>query len=164
MLFAALVHLAVIVASVGLVVSSLAKRAWRRAGTIAVIAATCAVAVHAVDWNQAFIRHQVAWHQDALRELAARYSHGDVEDGSSVPSSLGVLSSDDVVHVWSNDRYDVAGSPVLFIQTWQDWRAENGMGLAYFRLPPDAATWVRTAEGDGGHPVRDLGNGWWWVE
>jgi hypothetical protein len=160
-LCAALVHLAVIVTGLVLVIYPLTKRAWLGATAVALVGVTCGLMVHAVDWERAFIRHQVAWHRSALQDLAASYNAGSAKDGTGVPSSLGLLSSDDVVHVWSDDRGD---PPVLFLQTWQDWRAESGTGLAYFRSPPDAAIWVRTAEGDGGHPVRDMGDGWWWIE
>jgi hypothetical protein len=46
---------------------------------------------------------------------------------------------------------------------WQDWRAENGGGIAYFSTPPTVDTTIATAAGDVGSPTRPLGDGWWLV-
>ncbi|TDC39170.1 hypothetical protein E1211_04845 [Micromonospora sp. 15K316] len=51
----------------------------------------------------------------------------------------------------------------LYLPVWQDWRAESGVGLAYFPTSPNPDTLIATASGDMGHPVRYLGDGWWWV-
>lgn len=110
------------------------------------------------------LANQVTTHREELRALAEAFDRGQVADGAKLPRSLHTMATDDVAHVWSVDRGDPRERPVLFIQTWQDWRAENGVGLAYLGSQPDAAMWVRTAEGDGGHPERDMGDGWWWVE
>ncbi|MEU4243305.1 hypothetical protein [Actinoplanes sp. NPDC026619] len=65
---------------------------------------------------------------------------------------------------WSGRGLLHAASPtVLFVQLWQDWRAESGTGLAYFAEPPTTPTPITTASGDLGHPKREVGDGWWWV-
>ena len=56
-----------------------------------------------------------------------------------------------------------ASPTVLFVQLWQNWRAESGTGLAYFAEPPTGPTPVTTASGDLGYPKREVGDGWWWV-
>ncbi|MEU4421106.1 hypothetical protein AB0F81_10790 [Actinoplanes sp. NPDC024001] len=64
----------------------------------------------------------------------------------------------------SPSGFAYADRTVLFVQTWQNWRAESGTGLAYFAGPPAAGTRITTASGDFGHPQREVGDGWWGVE
>ncbi|RSN01951.1 hypothetical protein DMB42_37970 [Nonomuraea sp. WAC 01424] len=52
---------------------------------------------------------------------------------------------------------------VLYLPVFEDWRAETGSGIAHLPAPPTSRTLVQTASGDLGSPVRDLGDGWWWV-
>ena len=56
-----------------------------------------------------------------------------------------------------------ASRTVLFVQVWQNWRAESGTGFAYFTGPPAAGTMISTASGDLGEPLREVGDGRWWV-
>jgi hypothetical protein len=163
-LFALFAVVALPATSLGLVIFSLAQRAWLRAAAVALVAACGAVVIYQVNWQEAFVRHQVAWHHDDLNALAAAYDRGEVREGHKLPWSLRLLSSDDVAHVWSVDRGDDLEPSVLFIQTWQDWRAESGVGLAYLPAGHDTGAMVRTAEGDGGHATRALGGGWWRIE
>ena len=52
----------------------------------------------------------------------------------------------------------------LFLLAWQDWRAEDGVGFAYYPTQPGPEASLMTAAGDVGRPARELGDGWWWVD
>ncbi|WP_446218643.1 hypothetical protein [Micromonospora sp. IBHARD004] len=52
----------------------------------------------------------------------------------------------------------------LYLTAWQNWRGESGVGFAFYPTPPRPDTLLATAMGDMGSPVRELGDGWWWVE
>jgi len=152
-----------LLATVILAAHALIKRAWLRAVVIVLIGVLGAVSVARAGfgrsgyWN-AYNRELVARHDD-LVALAAAYDRGEIHDGSPLPRSIRKLTDDGRAHVWGA----TGGIRVLFIQRWQDWRAESGDGIAYFRTPPAPGTDVVTAEGDLGQPTRDLGDGWWVV-
>ncbi|MGW5364955.1 hypothetical protein [Actinopolymorpha pittospori] len=127
-----------------------------------VLATLCAILVVLVgarvftaEWGTTYAAHQVRLHQNELAELAAEHRAGRLPEEFELPRQLRYLTIDGKAQ-----RQDEA----LYLPVWQNWRAEDGAGIAYFSTPPRPDEMVGTAAGDGGLPVRHLGDGWWWVE
>ncbi|MEU6799068.1 hypothetical protein ABZ907_45885 [Nonomuraea wenchangensis] len=91
--------------------------------------------------------------RDAFAELAADHRGGRPIEP---PWWMAYVSVDGEVRVLDRGLY----LPVLV----DEWRGESGAGIAYLGASPVAGRLVPTAEGGMGRPVRDLGDGWWWVE
>ncbi|MBM2614593.1 hypothetical protein JIG36_03370 [Actinoplanes sp. LDG1-06] len=101
-----------------------------------------------------YVDNQYRIHRAALAELAEDYRAGRLHDMLTVPADLRSLCP---------SGFAYAGQEALFVQMWQNWRAESGTGLGYFTRPPTADTLIATADGDNGRPKREVGDGWWWV-
>jgi hypothetical protein len=93
----------------------------------------------------------------------AQHGSGELDDEVQLPLRMRYLSLDGrahMQHIYVGDRTH----DVLYIPVWQNWRHEDGVGLAHFVGPPPADAVLMTADGDGAGPIRPLGDGWWWVE
>ena len=101
---------------------------------------------------------QFAVHRSDFAAIAAGYR--SITSTTTLPVPLRFLSSDGQVHP-SCDPFDGCA---LYLPAWVDWRGETGVGFAWFRDGGARGSQVLTAEGDIGSAVRELGDGWWWVE
>jgi len=149
------VLLAVLVSTVAVLVAGV-RRSWGVAVVSFVVAAAGVVAVPRPLSPTEYVDRQYRAHRTALAALARDYRAGRL-DGT------GTLTLPDGVRDLSPSGFAYAGPTALFVQMWQNWRAESGTGLAYFLQPPAADTSITTAEGDLGQPRREVGDGWWWV-
>ncbi|MGW5162400.1 hypothetical protein ACWEPN_43595 [Nonomuraea wenchangensis] len=131
----------------------LSVRAYARAVVVLVVAAVVGAGVWVVDWRAVFVDGVVWAGRDAFGELAADYRGGRPVEA---PRWMAYVSVGGEVRVLDRGLY----LPVLV----DEWRGESGAGIAYLGLSPSAGRLVPTAEGGMGRPVRDLGDGWWWVE
>ncbi|MBE3008203.1 hypothetical protein IL992_03235 [Microbispora sp. NEAU-D428] len=129
----------------------LAGRAYSRCVVTTVVMLTVWVGVRMTDWNALYVNGMFWLHRDTFAALANAYESGRP---MTVPSWMEHLSVNGKVERQGNALY----LPVFTDQ----WRGETGAGIAY--LPNGSQRVVETAAGDVGYPVRDLGNGWWWVE
>ena len=131
------------------------KRSWGVALASLVLAATGVVAVTQLNSQVDIVDYQYREHRTALAELADDYRAGRLPEGHlTLPPALRSLSP---------SGYAYVGRTEVFVQMWQNWRHESGTGFAYFAKPPSEQTVINTAEGDSGHPQREVGDGWWWV-
>ena len=131
------------------------RRSWGVALASVVLAATGVVAMTRLNSPLDFVGYQYREHRTALVELAEDYRAGRLPNGSlSLPPDL---------HSLCSSGWAYATSTEVFVQAWQDWRAERGTGFAYFAGPPTGRTGIWTAEGDTGRPQREMGDGWWFV-
>ncbi|GAB1689956.1 hypothetical protein KRM28CT15_17590 [Krasilnikovia sp. M28-CT-15] len=147
--FAAMVSMMVIL-------NACLRRSWGVALASLVLATTGVVAITRLNSPFDFIDYQYRYHRTALAELAEDYRSGRLpEGGLTLPPELHSLCPSGWAYVSRTE---------VFVQTWQNWRHEAGVGFAYFANPPTAQTMINTAEGDNtGHPQREVGGGWWWV-
>jgi hypothetical protein len=136
------------------VIVLLARRRFVAAALVVLLGAGGAAAVGVVPWSDAYVDSQVALNREALRALTTDFTAGRVAEGTTLPARLRGLSRDGTAHVREG---------TLYLATWEDWRAEDGAGLAWFRTPPAAGLLILTAAGDMGRPERPLGDGWWWI-
>lgn len=145
----------------------LARRGARWwAASCSVLALLATIGMWTIGWPQltpeAYFRH----HRHDLALLAADYRAGRLGTDNGLPWRMWSMSVD----FQSHDRCGVAGPQTgrkdcaLFLLAWQDWRAEVGVGFAYYPTPPGPDALLMTAAGDIGSPARELGEGWWWVD
>jgi len=130
------------------------RRSWGVALASLVLGAAGVVAVTRLNSQVDYVDHQYREHRVALAELAEDYRTGRLEGEFTLPPDLRSLSP---------SGFAYATPTALFVQMWQNWRAESGTGLAYFSTPPTEQTMIATAAGDNGRPQREVGDGWWWV-
>lgn len=130
------------------------RRSWGVAVVSLCLAAAALVVVSRQDSQVYPVDHRYQLHRAALAELADDYRAGRLNGELSLPADLRSLCP---------SGFAYADRAVLFVQLWQNWRAESGTGLAYFAEPPTEPTPVTTASGDFGYPEREVGDGWWWV-
>jgi hypothetical protein len=130
------------------------RRSWGVALLSAALAAAGVVAITRLNAQVDYVDYQYREHRTALAELAEEYRAGRLTGSVSLPPDLRSLSP---------SGYAYASPTEVYVQMWQNWRAESGTGLAYFAAPPTAQMTITTAEGDTGHPQREVGGGWWWV-
>jgi hypothetical protein len=141
--------------SITAILTACVRRSWGVALAGVVLAAVGVVANTRLNSQVDVIDYQYREHRTALAELAEDYRAGRLPNGAlTLPPDLRSLSP---------SGYAYAGPTAVFVQMWQNWRHESGTGLAYFADPPTEQTMVNTAEGDAGHPQREVGDGWWWV-
>jgi hypothetical protein len=144
----------------------LARRGARWwAASWSVLALLATIGMWTTGWPQltpeAYFRH----HRHDLALLAADYRAGRLGTDNGLPWRLRSMSVD----FQSHDRCGVTDpqtgrkSCALFLLAWQDWRAEVGVGFAYYPTRPGPDASLMTAAGDLGSPTRELGDGWWWV-
>jgi hypothetical protein len=141
--------------STAVILTACSRRSWGVALVSLALAATGVVVTTRHDSRGDYIDYQYRTHRTALIKLAQDYRAGRLDDNLILPPDVRSLSP---------SGFAYAGRTVLFVQMWQDWRAESGTGLAYFIDPPTAETDITTASGDLGKPQREVGDGWWWVE
>ncbi|MER6948298.1 hypothetical protein ABT294_30150 [Nonomuraea sp. NPDC000554] len=135
------------------VISYLSVQAYARAAIALVIAVTLGAVIWRVDWRTTFIDSTLRLHQASFAELATAYREGKPLEP---PWWMKYLSINGEVQAQEHG---------LYLPIYRDeWRSENGSGLAYFPSRPSNDYLIQTAEGDIGRPIRDLGDGWWWVE
>ncbi|MEO3854563.1 hypothetical protein [Acrocarpospora sp. B8E8] len=106
-----------------------------------------------IDWQTLYIDSQFRFHRD---EFAALVAENELNRPLTVPWWMKYFSLDGQVRQQGGGLY----LPVFV----EPWRAESGRGIAYLRHPPTSEMIIKIATDDFGRPVRDLGNGWWWVE
>jgi hypothetical protein len=141
--------------STAVILAACIRRSWGAALVSVALAAT-GVAVTTRSHSQGdYIDYQYHQHRPALADLARDFRAGRLDGRLTLPPDVRSLSP-------SGFAYAARG--VLFVQMWQDWRAESGTGLAYFADPPTGTTRITTASGDFGQPRREVGDGWWWVD
>ncbi|WP_433381557.1 hypothetical protein ACQPZX_17325 [Actinoplanes sp. CA-142083] len=131
------------------------KRSWMVVLVSVALAATGVVVCIRLISHTHSIDSRYRAHRAALAELAQQYVDGHLDGMLTLPPGLRSLSP---------SGFAYASPTALFVQTWQNWRAESGTGLAFFAATPTAQTTIATASGDAGQPQREVGDGWWWVE
>jgi hypothetical protein len=141
--------------SAAAVLTACLRRSWGVAVVTLALAVTGVVVTTRNHAQGDYIDHEYRAHRTALSELAQDYRAGRLDGSLTLPHDLDSLCP---------SGFAYASRTVLFVQMWQNWRAESGTGLAYFAAPPAADTSVTTASGDRGRPQRQVGDGWWWVE
>ncbi|WP_145831023.1 hypothetical protein [Actinoplanes teichomyceticus] len=141
--------------STTVILAACVRRSWGVAWASLALAATGVVVTARHDPQDDYIEYQYHTHRTALIELARDYRAGRLAGDLTLPPGVRSLSP---------SGFAYADRTVLFVQMWQDWRAESGTGLAYFADPPTAETSITTASGDRGQPQREVGDGWWWVK
>lgn len=142
------------------------RRLWTGAAALLALAVVAGGALWMTGWPQRTPEASFQQHREAMVDLAARYRAGKLGESAELPWRLRLLSLDGQAHrrCSSSDRQTGARECALYLPAWQDWRAENGNGFAYYPTPPGTGATIVTADGDTGTPVRELGDGWWWVE
>lgn len=154
---------------IGVPIVMAVKLARRRAFSRAVVWSLAGILAGAALWTWGFPQRtplgQFTEHRNDLARLADEYREGRITEDPSLPWRMRFLSVDGQAHV----RCGSAGPEparehcALFLLTWQNWRHEDGAGLAYYVTPPGPHALLATAEGDVGRPIRELGAGWWVV-
>jgi hypothetical protein len=140
--------------SVTVIVVACVRRSWGVALAGVVLAATGVVANTRLNGQVDYVDYQYREHRTGLAQLAGEYRAGRLDGRLTLPPGLRSISP---------SGYAYATPTALYIQLWQNWRAESGTGLAYFADPPTAQTRIATADGDTGYPQHEVGDGWWWV-
>ncbi|MEU8151943.1 hypothetical protein [Nonomuraea sp. NPDC048901] len=131
----------------------LSLKVYVRSFVILTITVLLGAVIFRIDWQTRYIDSQFWLHRDEFAALVAENESGRA---LTVPWWMEYLSIDGQVRQQGE---------VLYLPVFEDsWRAESGSGIAYLPAPPTSKTIIQTAAGDIGSPVRDLGNGWWWVE
>ncbi|NUW37601.1 hypothetical protein HTZ77_40295 [Nonomuraea sp. SMC257] len=124
-----------------------------RSFAVMVIMVFLGAVIFRIDWQTLYIDSQFWLHRDEFAALVAENASGRP---LTVPWWMEYLSIDGQVRQQGE---------VLYLPVFEDsWRSESGSGIAHLPAPPTSRTIVQTAAGDLGTPVRELGNGWWWVE
>jgi hypothetical protein len=144
-----------VVGSVALVVALFRRGAHAGAVGCLLVMVLAGVGVWTTDWPRIYVDSQFRLHRGDLAALAAEHRAGRLPPDARLPWRLRYLSIDGQAH-----RRDGA----LYLPVWEDWRAEQGGGFGYFPTPPGPNTIITTAAGDTGRPLRQLGDGWWWLE
>ncbi|MEU1386079.1 MULTISPECIES: hypothetical protein [unclassified Nonomuraea] len=135
------------------VMTYLSLKVYVRSFVVLTIAVFLGAVIFRIDWQTLYIDNQFWLHRDEFAALVAENENGRP---LTVPWWMKYLSIDGQVRQQEE---------VLYLPVFEDsWRAESGRGIAHLPVPPTSETLVMTAAGDLGRPVRDLGNGWWWVE
>jgi hypothetical protein len=147
-LFAALVSTAAILIAC-------VRRSWGVAAVSLCLAAVAVVVVSRQDSQAYPVDYRYRLHRAALAELVEGYRAGRLDGELTLPADVRSLCP---------SGFAYATPTVMFVQLWQNWRAESGTGLAYFAVPPTKPTPITTASGDLGYPKREVADGWWWVE
>jgi hypothetical protein len=129
----------------------LAVRAYGRCVLATVVMLVVWAGIRVTDWNARYVDGLFWLHRDSFTVLADAYESGRP---FTVPSWMKYVSVNGQVERQRNALY----LPVFLDQ----WRSETGAGIAY--LPKGRERVIETAAGDVGRPVRNLDNGWWWVE
>lgn len=150
----ALAALFAVLISVAAILIACVRGSWGVAVVSVGLAAAAVVVVSRYDSQIYPVDHRYRLHQAALADLAEGYRAGRLDGELTLPADLRSLCP---------SGFAYAGPDVMFVQLWQNWRAESGTGLAYFAEPPTGAMSVTTASGDVGHPKWEVGDGWWWV-
>jgi hypothetical protein len=140
--------------SIAAILIACVRRSWGVALATLVLAATSLVVVTRQSRHGDYVDYQYRTHRTGLARLAADYRAGRLNGDVTLPPDVRSLCP---------SGFAYATPTALFVQMWQNWRAESGTGLAYFAAPPTPATAIQTAEGDTGRPQREVGDGWWWV-
>ncbi|MGI5149391.1 hypothetical protein ACQEVC_24070 [Plantactinospora sp. CA-294935] len=142
---------------------------WHGAVRLAVVVSLLAALTGAALWTlglpQRTPEGQFRQHRGDLARLAADYRAGRVNGDTALPWRLRFLSVDGRAHhrCGSTDPQTGRKDCALFLLLWQDWRAESGIGFAYYPTRPGPDASILTAEGDIGEPVGEFGAGWWLV-
>ncbi|MFI6180758.1 hypothetical protein ACIA8R_34870 [Nonomuraea sp. NPDC051191] len=134
------------------VMANLSLKAHARSFVMLTITVFLGAVIFRADWQTLYIDSQFWLHGDEFAALVAENENGRP---LTVPWWMEYLSMDGQVRQQGE---------VLYLPVFEDWRAESGRGIAHLPAPPTPKTIVQTAAGDLGVPVRDLGDGWWWVE
>nr|GID84100.1 hypothetical protein Ade03nite_30240 [Actinoplanes derwentensis] len=143
-----------VLVSVAAILIACVRGSWGVAVVSLCLAAAAVVVVSRQDSQIFPVDHRYRLHRAALAELAEGYRAGRLNGELTLPADMRSLCP---------SGFAYADPTVLFVQLWQNWRAESGTGLAYFAEPPTEPTPVTTASGDLGYPKREVGDGWWWV-
>ena len=141
------------------------RRARRWAAGLAALGVLAVAAPAAVRPPAPTPEIQFRLHRGDLTALAADFRAGWLTGDVDLPWRMRFLSIDGQAHRRCGET-DERGRKqcALYLQMWQDWRAENGGGLAYYPDAPGPDAAIATASGDIGGPVRALGDGWWWID
>jgi hypothetical protein len=146
------------------------QRTWRSASVFGGLLVVGGLGLWTVGFPQASPEGQFRQHRNDLARLAADYRAGRIaanEDTDvGLPLRLRFMSIDGHAHRRCRDAEQLsepAACP-LYLPAWQNWRAESGTGFAYYPTEPGPQASLVTAAGDVGVPVRELGDGWWWVD
>lgn len=145
--------LAVLVSTTAVLVAGV-RRSWGVAVVSLALAAAGVVAAPRPSSPVEYVDRQYRDHRAALSALARDYRAGRLDGTLTLPAGVRDLCP---------SGFAYASPTALFVQMWQNWRAESGTGLAYFARPPAPGTMIQTADGDQGQPQREVGDGWWWV-
>jgi len=140
--------------SIAAILIACARRSWGVAVVSLCLAAAAFVVVSRHDSQVYPVDYRYRLHRAALAELVEGYRAGRLDGGLTLPAGMRSLCP---------SGFAYASPTVLFVQLWQNWRAESGTGLAYFPEPPIESAPITTAPGDLGYPKREVGDGWWWV-
>lgn len=105
-------------------------------------------------------------HRDQLAALADDYRAGPTTAPVELSLRSRPLSIDGrAYHRCGLTDPDTGDQPcALYLPLWQNWRAEQAAGIAYYPTPPGPDASLATASGDIGGPIRHLGDGWWLVD
>ncbi|WP_157362143.1 hypothetical protein [Haloechinothrix halophila] len=125
--------------------------------------------IGSTDWHTAYIDSQFALHKANFTNLAEAHNSGAIIDSAPLPLTMRYLSLDGRAHLrtpLARGSGHADTPDVLYVPVWQNWRAEDGFGLAHFRFnaQPSPEISLMTASGDFGKPLRHLGGGWWVVD
>ncbi|GAA3443346.1 hypothetical protein [Planomonospora venezuelensis] len=135
------------------VMSYLSLKTYGRSLTVLLASVTVGAVIWTTDWETVYIDSQFWLHRD---EFAALVEANEKGRRLTAPWWMEYLSIDGQIRQQGS---------VLYLPVFEDsWRAETGRGIAHLPGSPTSETIVQTASGDIGIPVRDLGDGWWWVE
>jgi hypothetical protein len=143
-----------VLVSIAAILIACMRGSWGVAVASLCLAAAAFVVVSRHDSPVYPVDYRYRLHRAALAELVEGYRAGRLDGGLTLPADMRSLCP---------SGFAYASPTVLFVQLWQNWRAESGTGLAYFAEPPTEPTPVTTASGDRGYPKREVGDGWWWV-
>jgi hypothetical protein len=137
-------------------------RLWRVVTAFGVVAVVALVGLLGTGVPQTSPEKIFAQHRRELAGLAAEYRAGRLGSDADLPWRLRFVSIDGQAH-------KRCGEPcALYLPLWQNWRHENGGGIAYYPEPPvdreGRNPAIATAEGDAAGPRQELGDGWWVVE
>ncbi|GIF22242.1 hypothetical protein BJ973_002566 [Actinoplanes tereljensis] len=144
-----------VLVSVAAILIACLRRSWGVAVVSLCLAVAAGVVVSRQDSQVYSVDYRYQLHRVAFAELAEGYRAGRLDGELTLPSEMRSLCP---------SGFAYASPTVLFVQLWQDWRAESGTGLGYFAEPPTGPASIPTASGDLGYPKREVGDGWWWVE
>lgn len=142
------------------------NRRWWQAGGIVAVAVLAGAGLYMVGPPQRTPEGQWREHRSELARLAGDYRAGRIRGDVDLPWHLRSTSIDGKAHPRCGLTDPTTGRKecALYLPAWQDWRAESGMGFAYYPATPGQYASITTADGDDGTPSRALGDGWWWVE